>query len=282
MVAEFHYRLPGKARSQRPGAHHSNMRGGGMLFRRHVPLFASPDPRRLDIRASLRDPAEQWWVREYQQRAAIPVVVVLDVSTSMGFRGMQNRARAASNFVEAASWSANRHGDRFGLIGFDRRLREDCWLPVRQQRAALEGVVHHLRHDADRDPGYQGLLEVPAWLPRESGLVFVVSDFHWPLDALTAFLEASQPHHVVPVVLWDRAEYSGWPTRGFALAQDMESGERRLVWLRRGWNEEVEARYIEREAELRAACEPFATRPLFLRDGFSADAVSGYFHGLSA
>ena len=279
MVAEFDYRLPGKARSQRPGGHQSNMSGGGMIFRRHVSLFASPDPRRIDIRASLRDPAEQWWVREYQQRAAIPVVVVLDVSSSMGFRGMQNRARAAANFVEAAAWSANRRGDRFGLIGFDRRLREDCWLPVRQQRAALEGVIQHLRHDSARDPGYEGLGEVPAWLPREPGLVFLISDFHWPVDALAHFLENSRPHHVVPVVLWDRAEYSGWPSRGFAFAEDMESGERRLIWLRRGWNEDVEAAYSEREAAIRATCESFDLRPLFLRDGFSADSVTAHFFG---
>jgi uncharacterized protein (DUF58 family) len=282
MVAEFHYRLPDKARSRRPGAHLSKMSGGGMIFRRHVSLLVSPDPRRLDVRASLRDPAEQWWVREYQQRAAIPVVVVLDVSTSMGFRGLQNRARTASIFVEAAAWSANRHGDRFGLIGFDRRLREDCWVPVRQQRAALEGVIHHLRHDSAREAGHEGLAEVPAWLPREPGLVFMVSDFHWPVETLRGFLESSMPHHVVPVVLWDRAEYSGWPTKGFAFAEDMESAERRLVWLRSGWNDAVGAAYAQREADLRAVCEPFATRPLFLRDGFSADVVSDYFQGLAA
>ena len=282
MVAEFDYRLPGKVRSQRPGGHKSDMSGGGMVFRRHVSLFSSPDPRRLDIRASLRDPAEQWWVREFQQRAAIPLVVVLDVSSSMGFRGMQNRARTAANFVEATAWSAKRRGDRFGLLGFDRRLREDCWLPVRQQRAALEGVIQHLRHDSARDPGHAGLAEVPAWLPREPGLIFLISDFHWPIAALQRFLEDSRPHHVVPVVLWDRAEFSGWPDRGFAFAEDMESGERRLVWLRRGWNAQVEAAYVQREALIRETCAAFETRPLFLRDGFSADAVSAHFQGLSA
>jgi hypothetical protein len=113
-------------------------------------------------------------------------------------------------------------------------------------------------------------------------LVFLVSDFHWPVEALRQFLEESRPHHVVPVVLWDRAEYSGWPTRGFAFAEDMESGERRLIWLRRGWNEEVEAAYDQREAAICATCEANDVRPLFLRDGFSADSVSAHFYGLAA
>jgi hypothetical protein len=123
---------------------------------------------------------------------------------------------------------------------------------------------------------------VPAWLPREPGLLFLISDFHWPIAALKRFLEDSRPHHVVPVALWDRSEYSGWPDRGFAFAEDMESGERRLVWLRRGWNEQVEAAYAEREALIHETCQSFDLRPLFLRDGFSAESVSAYFHGIAA
>jgi uncharacterized protein (DUF58 family) len=282
MVAEFHYRLPGKAYSQRPGAHQSNMSGGGMLFRRHVSLFAHPDPRRLDVRASLRDPAEQWWVREYQQRAAIPVVTVLDLSSSMTFTGQHDTAAAASDFVHAAAWSASRMGDRFGLVGFDARLRDDCYLPVRQQRAAVDSVLEQLRDNPQRQAGHAGLLEVPAWLPRESGLIFVVSDFHWPLTVLQSFLEAVPRHHVVPVVIRDRSEFSDWPTRGFALGQDIESGERRLLWLRRSWDAAPADAYAERDQALRDLCQSFDTRPLFLRDGFSADAVSAHFYGIAA
>lgn len=282
MSGEFVYRLPGMARSQRPGSHSSQLRGGGMLFRRHVPLYAQPDPRRLDVRASLRDPAEQWWVREYRQRAAIPLVVVLDLSASMGYSGIHDRAHTAVELVEAAAWSAHRSGDRFGLIGFDDTVREDCWLPVRQQRGGVTSAMEALAVGAERHAGHAGLDGVPDWLPREAGLVLLVSDFHWPDGLLERFLQQSRGHHVVPVVLWDRSEYSGWPERGFALAQDMESGERRLLWLRQGWSDQVASTYAAREADLRRLCEHFGTRPLFLRDGFSADAMNAYFLGLDA
>ena len=48
-------------------AHHRSTRGdSGFEFRGHAPLLDAPDPRRLDLHASLRDPFGDWIVRRLQ------------------------------------------------------------------------------------------------------------------------------------------------------------------------------------------------------------------------
>ena len=87
MIEEFHYTIPWRASSPHPGAHASSQLGGGDEFAGLVPFASSPNPRNLDIRASLSDPFGQLAVRTFRQRSNIPVAVLADVSASMGFVG---------------------------------------------------------------------------------------------------------------------------------------------------------------------------------------------------
>ena len=72
-----------------------------MIFDRLVSLVENPDPRRLDIRASLRDPFEQWRVREFRQKAAIPVMAILDLSASMSFNGEEKNILSLKDFLNS-------------------------------------------------------------------------------------------------------------------------------------------------------------------------------------
>ena len=82
MLKEFHYKIDWRSKSHLPGHHRSNQSGGGIEFRGNVPLLSSPDPRRLDIRSSLSDPFDQWFVRSFRQRSQVPVYVLADLSAS--------------------------------------------------------------------------------------------------------------------------------------------------------------------------------------------------------
>ncbi|MDF3837537.1 MxaS protein, partial [Cupriavidus basilensis] len=52
---EFHYRLPARAGGFRPGSHLGTSLGPGQEFAAHMRLLDNPDPRRLDLRASVRN-----------------------------------------------------------------------------------------------------------------------------------------------------------------------------------------------------------------------------------
>ena len=56
-IAEtFDYHINWKSRGHHPGQHKSDQRGMGIEFAGHATLIDYPDPRRIDIRQTMRDP----------------------------------------------------------------------------------------------------------------------------------------------------------------------------------------------------------------------------------
>ena len=118
----------------RPGSHPGSSLGAGQEFVSHVSLYDRPDPRRLDLRASLRDLSGDWLVRVNRQRAGIPVHVVADVSASMRFGALKPKLHVVAEFVEALGQSAFRVGDALGMLAFDARERTDLFVPAHLSR----------------------------------------------------------------------------------------------------------------------------------------------------
>jgi uncharacterized protein (DUF58 family) len=249
----------------------------GQEFVGHARLLDRPDPRRLDVRATLRTPGEDWLVRVHRQRVGIPVHAIVDVSSSMRFGTPHSKIEVAADFVEALARSAFRVGDAVGLIGFDAHMRSDCFVPARHARGVggtMAGVLAQCRGAAG---GIEGLEEAAAQLAGRGGLVFVVSDFHWPLDRLSSVLEPLARSDVVPLVLWSEAEAEPPSQDRIAPLDDTETGRGRTLWLRprvrNAWRDAV----TERRAALARAFERRGLRPLFMTGPFDGDAVSRYF-----
>ena len=279
---EFHYRLRQGAAGHFPGAHRSPRGDTGQEFRAHVPLADARDPRRLDIHASLRDPHGGWWVRVHAQRMAVPVVLIADLSASMGFAGATRRSETLATFTEALAWSAFRHGDSFSFVGCDQGLPAAWQLPATRQRGAGIGLGERLRKrsfDGAAARSAEGLRLAHRQLRRGRSLIFLVSDFHWPASLLRTVMDSLLGHEVVPVVLWDRAEFE-LPTRnGLAWLADSETGAQRLLWVRPALRQRWAGRLETAQQALTDALRPWRVRPLFLLDGYDALAVTAHFHG---
>ncbi|HSI56591.1 MAG TPA: VWA domain-containing protein [Ideonella sp.] len=287
-AAEFHYRLPARFGGHRPGAHAGTPLGAGGGFAAHRRLFDHPDPRRLDLRASLRDPHHEWLVRLPRQRVALAVQVVVDVSASMHFGGQRPKLAVVADFVEALGQSAFRAGDAVGLRAFDSQPRDDLWLPPRHGRGAGVAMAQRLREcraPAPRRHGHgdggsasvEALAGTLAPLAGRQGLVFLVSDFHWPLERLGALLAGLAPAWVVPMVVWDPAETEPPAAGGLMALTDAESGVRRSLWLREplraAWRDAVGAR----RRALKAVFDAQDLRPFELPGVFDGEALTRYF-----
>lgn len=275
---EFTYQIGWRSRGRHPGRHASMQRGLGMEFRGHAPLIAYPDPRRIDLRQTIRDPFEQVWVRIFNQKSSVPVFVACDLSGSMGFAGHMRKLDIASEITASAAYSAYRVNDPFGFIGFDEQVRED-WM------FASSVKVHGAFELADSLAGYRpphvgsrGMQEIHHYLPRERSLLLLVSDFHMPLPELEQAMSTLMRHHVVPLVLWDAAEYRSLPQFGIASVTDSESGARRTLFLRRDFRERILQAFEERRQALEQLFLRFDSPPLFFEDGFDADALTEYFY----
>ena len=277
MLDEFHYQLSWRPRGYAPGHHRGARSGSGQEFVGHVPLLAAPDARRIDVRATLCDLFGSWLVRTHLQRTDIRVFLVADLSASMGVAGSHSKMDTLADFAASVAYSAHRTGDRYGFLGFDIAVRRDPYLaPTRARGAGLE-LADRLRSFVPDGRGAEGLLSVPDHLGPQRALVFLVSDFHFPMPLLDQALQQLARHDVVPAVLWDRIESGPLPRFGITQLYDAEIGDRRTVL----WRPALCVRWLQasarRREELTRCFFRHGRKALFVDRGFGADALTDYF-----
>ena len=275
---ELHYRIGAPALGHFPGHHRSSRGDSGFELRGHAPLMAAPDPRRLDLHASLRDPFGNWIVRVYSQRKAIPVTMLADLSASMGFVGNRRKLDVVAAFVESLAGSAWRTGDSFGFVGCDSAVRADVLLAQTRARGVGTALARTLRSLHLEGHSARALLTAHRHLARQRSLVFLVSDFHLPLPEIRAVLASLAHHDLVPVVVWDPLEFALTPQRGLAQVIDPETGHRRLLWWRPALRERWQAAQQQRRDALLETFSAQRLKPLFIEGEFDADAVTRHFH----
>jgi len=271
------YRVRWKTGGIRPGAFRGLHSGAGERFRSSVPLHARADPRRLDVRTSLRDPLGGIWVRDFEQNSALKVIVLADLSASMGYVGRYDKIEQLRQVAVALARSAWRNGDAFGFYAANENPLPSLSLPARLNRGAADWIGRRLQSSRACGSGARGLIQTAAQLPHRRALVFLISDFHWPASDLTDVLRALSHHAVVPVVLWDPAECEAMPKRGIAVVRDLESGAKRFVWLRAGLLRALRARRDQRELSLRRTTASAGCTPFFVRGTFEPLELTRYF-----
>jgi len=130
---ELYYRLNWRAHGIHASAHQIRNRGTGLDFCGYAPFLDYPNPRRLDLRASLRSIPRQYVVRSYYEHGAVNVYALVDMSSSMDYLGNTNKQKLVADISASIAWSANLSGDAFGLLASDDSIRSDLHIhPSRQ------------------------------------------------------------------------------------------------------------------------------------------------------
>ena len=313
---EFHYRLTGRIGGQRPGSHPGSSVGAGQEFVAHRNLYDYPDPRRLDLRASLRTLQDDWLVRVNRQRTGTTVRALVDVSASMSFGAVRPKLHVVADLVEALGMSAFRVGDAVGMLAFDTVERTELFMPARVSRGMGTIMAAALRewsaspqrrgwskrgHTPSGPGGFQhgpdgpgpsargrqspldmpgpanGLEDAASRLAGQQALVFLVSDFHWSLSHLNTALDLMSHATVIPIVVWDDAETNPPSESILASLSDMESSARRTLWLRPKLRDDWRRCVERRRAEIDEFFHARTLRPFYMEGGFDADALSRYF-----
>ena len=200
-VAYLDYRVRWRDGAARPGRHAMRQSGRDGEFRGYRPFWQCPDARQIDVRRSALEPSGDIMVRQTGQRSSINLVLAVDVSRSMQPAPERSALSWVVALAEAASRSALRAGDAFGMLGFDRGLREDVWLPPTRSRTAIGEVLTRLRGLRQGGRGADGMAELAERLPSRRCLVLLLSDFLVPLALIERALSALARHDVAPVVL---------------------------------------------------------------------------------
>jgi hypothetical protein len=273
---ELAYAIPWRTSTVRAGTHKSFLSGGSGLFRDIVPLTAFPDPRRIAVRASLSDPFERLLVRRSEQPSAIDVVVLVDVSASMGFAGRFNKVSIAADIAEALAVCTERAADTFALLPFDATLREDLVLRKTLSRAAHMDAVARLRRFEPDRAGVQGITEAGSAIAGGKKLVFLISDFLWPEDAAQAAAAVLAFHDVVPIELRDSLELEDLPRWGLLNLRDLETGKHQLIAMRPS----LKARWLsvrnDQRARVARVLDASAREMLTIRDTIDWMRLTAY------
>jgi uncharacterized protein (DUF58 family) len=280
---QFFYNINWRSKAYHAGATLTAHHGNGSDFAGFASLLACPDPKRIDIRASVRTVPRQWLVKTYLERAAIRVYAIVDLSSSMLFAGDANMRQQVTEFVSSLAWSANRQGDAFGMRAADDVMQSSLQVLPSFQPGTAHAVAQQITRywqsaEAENKAHGRSAIAMPAAIeaigPQRS-LVFVLSDFYWPDALLEQTLQAAQHHDVIPVILRDRSATEGLPAFGWARLRDMETGEERSWMLRRRLHQQIMAHDEQQRLMLNAKFAKAGTRtPLWLKPGWRAEDVS--------
>ncbi|MBL1257745.1 DUF58 domain-containing protein [Methylocystis sp. Sn-Cys] len=273
ITGDLLYRPRGRFRSNHAGAHVSSEVGGFGVFRDQAPFLRYPDARRIDLRATLRDPFGETHVRRFEQRSAIDVYALVDLSASMGFVGAVDRFQVACDLCAALAFSATRIGDRFGLVAGGDVLRESAFLPATLSRRAALHAVDRLRDERPAGTNAESLETAAIRLGAGRKLVLLISDFRWSAALVQRIFDALALHDVLPVVLVDSVELNP-PRWGLLDLREPETARRRTIVMRPG----LRQKWIDAESKRRAALIQLAAGrvrpPVFVEDRVDSRSLS--------
>ncbi|KWT65223.1 DUF58 domain-containing protein [Hyphomicrobium sulfonivorans] len=273
------YQLAWRSSEVRAGAHRGKREGAGGFFRDVAPLLRSPDPRRLDLRVSARDPFEGLHVRRFEQKATVTVYALVDVSASMGFRGASDKMRIAADLCAALASAVRRAGDAFGLIGCDAEVQKELTFLATRARGSEVEMLRRLRNFTPRGAGTGGMVDAAALVGGGRKVIFLISDFYMPRPEIEAIFGALARHDIIPIVLSDTAELERLPRWGLLSLTDLEVGRRRLVVMRPRLWEAWQRRSGRRRADLKSIAGRYGRTPFVVEDRIDWERLSGYLAG---
>jgi len=268
------YRVRQLLKTTRPGFHRGAMSGNTGLFHDHVPFSRHPETRRIDLRATLRDPFGDIHVRRFKPKSAVDIYALVDLSASMAYHGQASRQTLVRDLCIALARAAYRYGDAFGMLGADTKIHEDFTIKA-SRRPGLETLVID---KFDRFPpagaNAQGLREALPYLAGRAKLVFLLSDFRFPLAFTDRLLEDLCRHDIIPIIIEDSAEHSNLPLWGLMKLRDLETGAERLLFLRPSLRKKLIDAATERKAALHRLFLRHRQPPIYVTDRLDIDAVS--------
>lgn len=276
LPVDLPYRIVWRSRVLRQGAHRSTQSGAGGLFRDFANLLAYRDPRRIDLRQSVRDPFEALHVRRFEEKSQIGVTMLLDVSGSMGFAGSARKMDLAADLAQVFATGVRRAGDTFALYAADDRVREELSVPATRSRAGETDMVAAIRAYRPSRSGAAGLVEAALHIGRRRNLVVVVSDFLLPEAQLEALFEALMGHDVVPIRIASSRESATLPAWGLLELSDLETGRRRLVAMRPALREAWQRRIEARRSFFRALAARYGREPFEITDRIAWERLGAH------
>ena len=213
------------------GNYRSAFRGRGMAFEEVRLYVPGDDVRHIDWNVTAR--AGEAYVKEFREERQLTLVIVMDVSASMGFGsggrdGRTGKALQQARIGAALAHVATRTQDRVGLLAFHQRVVD--YIPPRASRGhtwrVIRSVFAHRAEGGRTD--IANALETLGRLLKRRAVLCVISDFLDDGPWERALGPLARHHRVNAFVVHDPRE-AVFPAVGLVELEDAETGRRMLV-----------------------------------------------------
>jgi uncharacterized protein (DUF58 family) len=267
LIEELEYSVDFKVRSIRPGKWSSRGRyGGGYSFEKFETLSNHADFRRIDFLARARNPfVKEPLVRVSRPTVSIDVIMLADLSLSLVCGFSESKLFQIAKLSTMLGYTAAKRGDRFGFLGFDRRLIEPlCYTPRLSKTIGLEIGEEVLDRGASFPSG--GLrLDLEPFLPVARSLIVFVSDFYFDPEELRGVLSQLSRHRVLPIMLRQARERE-WPRNlwGFLRLRDSEEEKDRLCFFSRATIRRFREKARQNEEAIAGILRSVSSYPMLL------------------
>jgi uncharacterized protein (DUF58 family) len=213
------------------GNYRSAFRGRGMEFEEVRPYVPGDDVRHIDWNVTAR--SGEAFVKEFREERQLVLVLVLDVSASVGFGsggrdGRTDKALQQARIGAALAHAATQANDQVGLVAFARQV--EGFIPPRRSRGHAWRVIRtafsHRAQQRGTDVGAAAEF-LGRVLPRRAVICFL-SDFLDPRPWDRALASLGRRHRVNAFLLHDPRELA-LPAVGLLELEDSETGRVMLV-----------------------------------------------------
>jgi uncharacterized protein (DUF58 family) len=214
------------------GDYHSAFHGRGIEFSQVREYQPGDDIRTIDWNVTARSGVPH--VKQFVEERDLTVILAIDVSRSMLFGSVDwRKCDIAAELAAVFAFAAVQNSDRIGLLLFSDGVRR--YIPPRRGRAQAQVIVRMAAQAAGQGGGAATNMDrAGAFLESviaKRSVVIVLSDFlDFPFERTLKRL--NRKHDVIALAIRDPRE-EHVPDRGLARLIDAESGQERLVDLRR-------------------------------------------------
>ena len=163
-------------------------------------------------------------------------------------------------------------------MGCGQDLVPELYLPPRWYKGGTPGLADQLRRYRPDAPHCRSLAVIADHCPRHRSLIFLVSDFHFPLRDTVEIFDSLLKHDVVPVVLWHPQEYQNLPNRGLVSLRDPETGEVKQLLMRPALKQKIIDSFTAKRERLKRLFMRYGRQPFFITEAFQADQMTRYFY----
>ncbi|MDO8480589.1 MAG: DUF58 domain-containing protein [Nanoarchaeota archaeon] len=246
-LAKFNLIVRKRVTSNFTGQRQSIAKGRGMLFKDHRIYAPGDDYRTIDWKIFAR--TDDLMIKTFEEEKNLVVHVIVDASSSMHYK---KKFDYASMLGVGHAYLAMKRNDKFQFSTFAQDI------DVMQPQKGMSQMMAMISYLNSRKPG--GKTDFPQVARKyqhslgSRGLIVIISDFLFPIEALKEGLIYFSGHEVKLIQVLDEQE--AYPTfEGDFKLKDSESGQQMRMYQSPYSREVYLDRLAEHQAEVRQVCD---------------------------